>query len=153
MYGSVVNRIMESGRYPEIVVGMGATVTMWSDRAPYTVVAVRRDRAGKVAEIDILGDRVSANKAVWPAQDYDITPADPEGTVYEQIDGRLRRKLPGASGWDHNPVHAQTWRMDRTGRLRRTSINPETGRRVMAPKGQGDGLVLGSRDYYSDPSF
>jgi hypothetical protein len=152
MYGSVVNRIMEGQRYPEITVGMGATLCIWSDRSPATVVAVRKDAKGNVTEIDILGDHVSANKAVWPAQDYDITPSDPEGTEYKQIDGRLRRKLPGASGWDHNTVPAQTWRMDKTGRLRKTYIN-DNGRRVMQPKGQSDGLVLGSRDYYRDPSF
>lgn len=151
MHGSVVNRIMENSRYPEIVVGMGATVCMYSDRSPYTVVAVRKDAKGNVTEIDIQGDRVSRNLAVWPDQRYEITPADPEGTTYATIDGKLRRRLPFASGWDPTPVPVQTWRMDKSGRLRRTYIN-DNGRRVLAPKGS-DGLSLGGRDKYQDPSF
>lgn len=129
MQGSIVNRVMEAQRYPEITVGMGATVCMHSDRSPYTVVAVRRGPDGAVREIDIRGDHVSANLDTWPAQRYDITPA----TVEEDT-----------------PV--QTWRMDRAGRLRRTYVSPDTGRRVMASK-NSDGLSLGDRDYYRDPSF
>lgn len=129
MQGSVVNRIMESSRYPEIVVGMGATVCMYSDRNPYTVVAVRKGTDGKVREIDLRPDHVSRNLAVWPDQRYDITPASTDGD---------------------EPV--QTWRMDNSGRLRRTYVSRESGRRVMAPRGS-DGLSLGGRDYYRDPSF
>lgn len=128
MHGSVVNRLMERSRYPEIVVGMGATVCMYSDRHPYTVVAIRYAKDGKVYEIDLLGDHVSNNKRVWPDQEYDITPSTLVGIA-----------------------KVQTWRMDKSGRLRKTYIN-DNGRRVLEPKGS-DGLVLGSRDYYQDPSF
>ena len=144
MHGSVVNRIMENSRYPEIVVGMGATVCMYSDRQPYTVVAVRYDRAGKVQEIDLRGDHVSANKKVWPAQDYDITPASTE-ICSEPSPDRIHFNEDA-----HTPV--QTWRMDKNGRLRKTYISRETRRRVMAPKGS-DGLSLGHRDYYQSPEF
>lgn len=135
MYGSVVNRIMESSRYPEIVPGMGGTVCHYSDRSPLTVVAVRYAKDGKtVKEIDTIGDQTGPNKRTWPAQDYDITP-----------------------GWkvgDEIPTeHVATWRMDGRGRLRRTYINPETGKRVMSGPKDGPGLSLGDRDYYQDPSF
>jgi hypothetical protein len=42
-YGSIDNRIAESAKQPEITaasVGMGATLMMWSDRHPATVVEV-----------------------------------------------------------------------------------------------------------------
>lgn len=149
-YGSVVNRIMESGRIAddtEIVVGLGATVCHWSDRSPVTVVAVRRGKDGKVAEIDTRGDHVSRNKAVWPAQDYDITPA----STYVCDDQYI---LDDCGHVPDSPAHApvQTWRVDRNGRIRSTYVN-ENGRRVMSPKNGGSGLSLGSRDYYQDPSF
>lgn len=143
LYGSVVNRLLENSRYPEITVGMGATVCMYSDRNPYTVVAVRKDAKGNVTEIDLRGDHVSKNLEVWPAQSYHIVPATTE--ICKTPSGDCAHPETGA----HTPV--QTWRMDKSGRLRRTYIN-ENGRRVMAPKGS-DGLSLGSRDYYRDPSF
>jgi len=134
MYGSVVNRIMESSRYPEIVPGMGATFCYWSDRSPGTVVAVRYAKDGKtVKEVDLVGDQTGPNKVTWPAQDYDITPGWTEG---QEI-----------------PAQVITYRMDNRGYLRKTYINPETGKRVMVGRNDGPGLVLGSRDYYRDPSF
>lgn len=133
-YGSVVNRLMESSRYPEIVPGMGATVTHWSDRSSCTVVAVRYAKDGKtVKEIDTVGDEVGPNKVTWPGQEYDITPG----------------WVPG----DALPDRVQTWRMDTKGRLRSTYISPETGKRVMSAPNNGPGIILGSRDYYQDPSF
>lgn len=133
MYGSVVNRLMESGKQPEITVGMGGTVCHWSDRSPVTVVAIRYAKDGKtVKEIDTVGDHVGPNKVTWPAQDYDITPG---WTVGQEI-----------------PERVQTWRMDGKGRLRSTYIN-ENGRRVMSARNGGSGLSLGHRDEYRDPSF
>jgi diadenosine tetraphosphatase ApaH/serine/threonine PP2A family protein phosphatase len=134
MYGSVVNRLMESSAYPTIEVGMGVTFCHWSDRSPGTVVAIRYAADGTtVREVDIAGDLHGPNLAVWPAQRYEITPTDP-ATV--KRDG----------------ISVQTWRMDRHGRLRKTYIS-DSGRRVMAPRQGGPGLRLGSRDYYQDPSF
>ena len=40
-YGSVINRLMENSKEPEIVVGMGVTECFWSDREPYEVIAVK----------------------------------------------------------------------------------------------------------------
>lgn len=145
MYGSVVNRILESSRQPKIEVGMGATICMYSDRAPCTVVAIRYAKDGKtVTEIDVRGDRVGPNLAVWPEQRYEITPAEvsPDHTC---------EVAP-------NPIECvacrpvSIWRVDGKGRLRPTFINPDTRRRVMAPKGS-EGISLGDRDYYHDPSF
>lgn len=39
--GSIVNRLMEASKDPEIVVGMGVTECFWSDREPYEVIAVK----------------------------------------------------------------------------------------------------------------
>lgn len=134
MQGSLVNRLMEHSRYPKIEVGMGGTVCMYSDRHPVTVIAIRYAKDGEtVREIDTRGDNVGPNKLTWPAQEYDITPAP----SLEQ---------DATPNWS-------TWRMDQRGRLRKTYVNPDTGKRCMLPRGQGDGLSLGSRDYYQDPSF
>lgn len=133
MQGSLVNRLMESSRCPEITPGMGATVCHYSDRSPATVVAIRYAKDGKtVHEIDTVDDSTSRNKAVWPAQDYDIAPG---WTVGQEL-----------------PIQVTTWRMDGRGRLRRTYIG-DTGRRVMVGSKNGPGLALGDRDYYQDPSF
>jgi len=148
MYGSVVNRIVESGRYPEIVVGMGATITYWSDRSSATVVAVRYAKDGKsVREIDTRGDHVGPNKVTWPGQDYDITPASTE-----VCDDRYILDDCGHSADHASHIPVQTWRMDQRGRLRKTFIS-ENGRRVMCAPNNGPEIVLGSRDYYQDPSF
>lgn len=44
MYGSLINRLMESSQPIKPVVGMGCTELMWSDREPYEVIAVDDDR-------------------------------------------------------------------------------------------------------------
>ena len=133
MYGSVVNRIMESGRPREITPGMGGTVCHWSDRSSVTVVEVRYAKDGKtVTEFTTVGDQVSRNLETWPAQRYEITP-----------------------GWkvgDPIPERVQTWRIDKDGRIRGTRVN-ENGRRVLVGRREGPGLSLGGRDYYQDPSF
>lgn len=58
--GTPVNRMMSGSTKTVPVVGMGATVTFWSDRAPATVVAVRvfasGERKGQPREIDIQLD-------------------------------------------------------------------------------------------------
>lgn len=88
------------------------------------------ERRGKVTEIDTVGDTVGPNKALWPAQDYDITPG---WTVGQEI-----------------PARVQTWRVDSKGRLRSTYVN-ENGRRVLSARNGGPGLSLGHRDEYRDP--
>lgn len=133
MYGSVVNRLMESSRYPEIKPGMGGTVCHWSDRSPVTVVAVRYAKDGTtVKEIDTVADEAGPNLVTWPAQKYEITPGWVEGQPI--------------------PERVQTWRMDGKGRLRSTYLN-EKGNRVMSARNGGPGLLLGSRDEYRDPHF
>lgn len=133
MYGSVVNRLMESSRYPEITPGMGGTVCHWSDRSPVTVVAVRYAKDGTtVKEIDTVADDPGRNLDTWPGQRYEITPG---WAVGQEI-----------------PERVQTWRMDGKGRLRSTYVN-ENGRRVMSDRNSGPGLSLGHRDEYRDPSF
>ena len=146
LYGSVVNRIMECGRYPTPTVGMGVTFTHWSDRTPGTIVAIR-ERNGKLYEIDTVGDDPGRNLAVWPDQRYEITPTVMPDTFCGNPATCQGERLCVHHGAEIPPV--STWRMDRAGRLRRTRIN-ENGRRVFTDNG---GIVLGSRDYYQDPSF
>lgn len=60
MHGSLVNRLSEGPTRTVPVVGMGATITHWSDRDPVTVVAVREfksgARKGQPREIDVQHD-------------------------------------------------------------------------------------------------
>lgn len=43
LYGSLSNRLMERGQQVQPEVGMGATVTMYTDRKAYTVIEVRHN--------------------------------------------------------------------------------------------------------------
>lgn len=58
--GSLVNLVIAGGAQQEPEVGMPATVCMWSDRSPATVVEVLRfktgPKAGQVKGVVITGD-------------------------------------------------------------------------------------------------
>ena len=49
MTGSLVNTLISRSRQPEPEVGTPATVCMWSDRSPVTVVEVARFKTGQRA--------------------------------------------------------------------------------------------------------
>ena len=51
-YGSVINRLMENSKDPEIVVGMGVTECFWSDREPYEVIAVKDQKHITIRALD-----------------------------------------------------------------------------------------------------
>ncbi len=123
--GSVINRVMESGKQRTPEVGDGATVTMWSDRHACTIVNVRL-KGGEVFEIDIQRDKATRTDS------YGMS--DCQSYSYEA----------------DTTAPLETWRQDRSGKWRRTYLN-ENGRRVLAPKG-GDGLIIGRRDEHYDYS-
>lgn len=55
MYGNVINRVIENSLSPPPVVGMGATLYLWSDRIPATVTKV--SASGKT--IDLTEDETT----------------------------------------------------------------------------------------------
>lgn len=90
-YGGIINRIMESSRGPEPQVGMGATITHWSDRNAGTVVRVVRTKAGAVKEIHVQGDhakRIDSN-GMSDCQTYEYTPNPEAGVqVFKYLKGK-----------------------------------------------------------------
>ena len=82
LYGSVINRIAEqrAGR-PEPEEGMGATLTMWSDRHAYTIVKIVRygpgaQKAGHIMEVHAQRDEAVRvdDRGVSDAQEWQFTP-------------------------------------------------------------------------------
>jgi hypothetical protein len=80
VYGNLMNRIMESAKPAHPEVGMGATITMYSDRYPATIVGVELFKSGpnkgtasviRVQEDDAV--RTDKN-GMSEDQDYDYTP-------------------------------------------------------------------------------
>lgn len=130
--GSVINHLQsrETKGQPDPQVGMGATMLMWSDRRPATIISVERyDTAHYDKLIFLTLDRytvvsgsVQDGSAVY---EYET---DTTGTEHIFV----RSKKDGA--W----VEAFT--------------NVETGR-LNARKGEGAGLKIGVRERYYDPSF
>jgi hypothetical protein len=57
--GSLVNALQGQGGVAVPEVGMGATLLMYSDRAAYTVVAVKANKAGKVVEATLQEDEAT----------------------------------------------------------------------------------------------
>lgn len=69
-YGSLVNMVAANGAQVEPEVGMGATILMWSDRAPATVVAVNGNKL--TVQYDNW-ERVDGN-GMSDAQSYTYSP-------------------------------------------------------------------------------
>jgi hypothetical protein len=55
--GSLINHIMSAGTPHEPVVGMGATILMWTDRHAATIVEVSKKRIGVVEDEAIRTDK------------------------------------------------------------------------------------------------
>jgi hypothetical protein len=101
--GSLVNHVL-SGYNDDPAVGMGATILMWSDRSPATIIEVNQKKRYIVIQED-NAKRVD-NNGMSEAQTYEYSP-DPEGAK------RFYRKM-------------------KNGRWQEHYINPETGRLVKA---------------------
>jgi hypothetical protein len=112
---------------------MGATESMWSDRHAGTIVAVRRNKAGMITEVDWQADKATRTDS------YGMS--DAQSYSYERdLDAPVR-----------------TWKADRTGRFREmVRANPwsetDTRMRMASPSG-GSRLILGIRDEHYDYSF
>lgn len=93
--GSLTNAIMRQSGAPEPEVGMGATILMWTDRSPATIVWVAKN--GK--SLKIIADdykRIDSN-GISEDQEYEYTPR-PDGTptLYtKRKNGRWVRKGEG----------------------------------------------------------
>jgi hypothetical protein len=106
MQGSLVNRLMEGPTKKVPEVGMGVTITHWSDRDPGTIVAVRNfksgTRKGQPREIDIQHDDwkvISGSEGDGSAK-YEYTPntSGPVITYVVNLKGRWVRKGQGGKG-------------------------------------------------------
>lgn len=107
MSGTPVNQMMSGSTKTVPVVGMGATVTYWSDRCPATVIAVRLfgsgPRKGQPREIDIQLDNwtvVSGNEGNGSAvYEYSRNTSAPVLTFRVNLRGRwLQKGLSGRGG-------------------------------------------------------
>jgi hypothetical protein len=78
MMGSLINRMMETSTMPKPEIGMGATVTMFSDRYPATVVAVSESGKTLTIQFDKYA-RVDGN-GMSDCQQYTYE-ADPNGVT------------------------------------------------------------------------
>ena len=70
VYGNLMNRIMEDAKQATPEVGMGATVTMHSDRQAGTIVGIDLFKSGPVQEDD--AKRTDKN-GMSESQDYEYT--------------------------------------------------------------------------------
>lgn len=76
--GSLINNIYANSIYPKPEVGMGATKLMYTDRAAFTIIAVRNDKTIEVQQD--IATRTDSN-GMSESQSYDFTP-DPNGAKY-----------------------------------------------------------------------
>jgi hypothetical protein len=75
-HGSLVNHLMDRSLSPVPVVGMGATELMWSDRHPYTIIAVNDEKHVVVQEdtsVRVPGSNYHDNKWTITQNPYGAT--------------------------------------------------------------------------------
>lgn len=127
MYGSVTNRIMERATVgqPEPTVGMGATLTSYTDRHAATIVSV--ETVGGRCRITVREDKANRTdkNGMSESQTY-LYETDPNGAV-------------------HNFLR------ETNGRWTLVTFNDRTKRWNKADGGYG--LRIGARDHYHDFSF
>jgi hypothetical protein len=124
VFGNLTNRVMESSRQVEPEVGMGATVTSFSDRAAGTVVEINVSCKAIIRVQEDAAKRTD-NNGMSECQDYEYS-ADPDGRSWY-------------------------FKKDKTGRWEQVWFNLKTNR--WNKVGCGDGLFLGTRRKYHDFSF
>ena len=126
MYGSLVNRLQERMVIgaPAPAVGMGVTMTSYSDRHAGTIIKV--EKVGKVTVLTVQADNVKRvdTNGMSESQSYEYTP-NPQGAVYY-----YKQKEPNTR-WHHMYIKPETGKLNRS-----------TG-----------GLFIGERDEYYDFSF
>lgn len=98
--GSLINNQMQDSNVdvvPEI--GMGVTELCWTDRVPYTVVAIHKYKNGNIKSVDVQEDKAfrTDNNDMSDAQSYRFE-SNPEGfvrTLKRYKDGRWRERPDG----------------------------------------------------------
>lgn len=80
MVGSMVNYLMRTSEQPEPVVGMGATIVMWSDRRAVTVIGVTRDHGYDTVRVQFDKVTRTDTNGMSEAQSYSYEP-DPDGAI------------------------------------------------------------------------
>lgn len=117
-------------RQPDPVVGMGATILCWSDRHAATIVKVKMrliNKRGWTWQIVVQQDHAvrTDRNGQSESQSYDYFPCKTNATKEYIFDGKQWRECSRSI----------------KGQLR------------VLPKGQGNGLMIGIREEYYDPSF
>ena len=124
---------------PEPEVGMGATQLMWSDRYPFTIIAVSKNKNQIIVQRDDC-KRTDTN-GMSDSQSYEFTP-NPQADTY------LVRRMPGGE-W--RVVSLEVW--DERGRAypRNEAVLALLDKR----KGRATGSIIavGYRDRYYDFSL
>lgn len=124
--GSVINHLHSRAviGQPEPVVGMGATMLLWSDRHAATITNVQQVRGKLIVTVQRDHAAVVAGSGHDGSAEYSYN-RNPSG------------------GEDH-------FRREDDGRWQQVVINRQTGR---WGKVSGSGLRIGEREEYRDPSF
>lgn len=96
VFGNLMNRIAESSAQVAPVVGMGATITMFSDRHPATIVEVRTARMIIIQEDS--AERIDSN-GMSESQEYKFTPdAKAPLCIYTQRKDGSWKERGGSNG-------------------------------------------------------
>jgi hypothetical protein len=101
-YGSFQNLV--AGSNPALVpaVGMGATMIMWTDREPFTIIEVRNNSKGVAVELVLQADTYTRTdkNGMSESQNYEFTP-NPQGhteIVTRRKNGQWVRKGESIKG-------------------------------------------------------
>lgn len=124
--GSVINHLHSSAviGQPEPVVGMGATMLLWTDRSACTITNVQQVRGKTIVTVRTDYATVVAGSSHDGSAEY---------------------------SYARNPKGCEChFRREDDGRWQQVVINQQTGR---WGKVSGRGLRIGERDEYRDPSF
>lgn len=126
--GSVINHLHSRATIgqPVPVVGMGATMLLWSDRSACTITNVQQVRGKTIVTVQ---------------KDYATVVA---GSSHDGSAEYRYSRNPGGS--------ENHFRREDDGRWQQVIINRQTGRWGKVTGG-GCGLRIGERDEYRDPSF
>lgn len=125
--GSVINHVHSRAviGQPEPVVGMGATVLLWTDRHAATIVSVQKLGADVFVSVQHDRARVVAGNTMDGSAEYEFEP---------NRQGRLEHfRSRNGGAWQQVvfAMETQRWRKSAT----------------------AHGLRIGARDEYRDPSF
>lgn len=126
--GSVINHLHSRAviGQPESVVGMGATMLLWSDRRACAITNVQQARGKLIVTVQRDHATVVAGSSHDGSAEYSYA--------------------PNPRGGEHH------FRREDDGRWQQVVINRKTGRWGKVDGG-GRGLRIGERDEYLDPSF